>query len=161
MKCINLFIISMICTASACAPRHYYSSGFIKKPSLDQFGAQLKDTYSQRIVTAYIRSKMPLRTEYIYERLVIRLPKNLKIVTSYKLPHKDISILYQKGGQAGQVTSTTVEGFVKVTEQSKRRLILHAQLKFTSFSVEGSLPKPSKIVRSGVLKPVKGYQLYR
>ena len=147
----------------SCSPRHYYSTGFIRNPSFNMYGANLKKQNNDYSIKSYIRSEIAIRTEYIYENFNISFPKTFQQDKKYNINEKGVTIWYAKGGQAGQIETTKARGHFTIKDISDDSVKLNVDLTFYGFTrtkTSGLITLPKSIKRQGCLSAKEGYKLY-
>ncbi len=160
MGIYRLALIAFLFIAG-CAPAHYYKSGFIHDPSLDRFGASLAREGGSVVVRSYVRSEIPLRTEYIYENLDITMPDGVELNKKYPAGSRGFVLWYANGGQAGQIETRKARGTIAVRSLTADKVLLECDLEFYGFTMKGHyMNPPASIKRKGILSAKRGYVLY-
>ena len=159
---LSFFILVAVCIVSfSCAPKHYYSSGYINNPNFNLFGASLSLDSGKYIIKSYIQSSKSSRTEYIYENFDISFPDTFALNQKFKIENNRVYIWYARGGQAGQIETTKGTGTFKILSMSKKEVKLELEIELQKFSTKGSIKKaPERIHRKGILTAKKGYKLF-
>jgi hypothetical protein len=158
----KIWYVVLITFAVSCGLPHYHNGmSFITNPSLELFGSNLDIVNGKYVVKSYFQSSIIGRTEYIYEYLVLEFLDSVVAGKKYDIPVSGIKIQYDKGGQAGQISSIKAKGVITVLEVSDSVLKLDCDLEFSSFTLKGNYNQvPDTIKRKGILTAKKGYRLY-
>lgn len=164
-KNILLLFLIIIFSSSCNSPRHYHvGKKFIQNPTFDMYGASLEKINEDLFqIKGYFKSSITGRSEYIYENIKILIPR--PIVHDIKkeiipLPQFLIPIQFSKGGMGGQITTTSMDGTMRILEFSDDKIVIQLDVTFTQFKKEGTVKMVDSIHRKGLLSAKKGYKLY-
>lgn len=155
---LSLTVLILTCSS----PKHYHKgTELISDPDLDEFGASLDGKKHQYVIKSYFRSSIINRTEYIYEKLNLTIPKSIGLREKIKIPDDRIHIWYAKGGQAGQIDTTHARGNIMPIAITATDISIELDLTFSNFKHKGFTHKSiERIHRKGLFTAKKGYQLY-
>ena len=157
-----LMVLSVFSIFKCNGKAHYHKGGsFIHNPTFKLFGANLTQKENLFQIKSYFKSSIRMRTEYIYENFDISFPDNYEINKEYNITDSNVKIWYAKGGQAGQIETKEAEGTFKILKKTEDSIEIELNLTFKNFIQRKAYPMPKKpIIRNGILKAKKGYELY-